>query len=616
MDTPIDLAAERDQRKGRKRKPRTTAPEGSPPDGDPPKDPGERPRDPGPAPVRPIGHRDGQFYFFDRYGQLRGLAAQALGQASQVIALFGGGSAMEWLRNRFPHFDKDGNWTKGFNTRDCNSWLVDQCGQNGLFDPDKLPVRGHGIWRAQGGIAIHTGDAVVFVGEDGRPLETCDAGFAARGALWPARDKVTPPAPASDAETAQQVERMFAKWHWWNFGEEKVFTGLWAAGLLGAATSWRPHGLVVGPAGSGKSTLLDLYCDLSPLAMPLNDYTAAGVRQLLTGRAAPLVLDEADEDVESMGRLQQVLSLLRRASGGDGARVVRGSGEGKPLTYSFTSPAILGAVLAPPLMPQDATRITKLELTRIPEDAPPLPIEAMKAWAQKHAAALWGRAVAGLPRFRANLAIMRATLRGPPHGCSPRLADQLGTILAARATMMEDEVLDARAAEDDAVSVEWLLQNRAQATEDGASMRCLQHLLTSTADLLEGGQRPTFERLISRALSTNDIDRDDARRKLIDHGLKLSRYPARAVGTPESLLVARSHPALTKVFAGTLWAGNRWADDLKHLPGAVVPIDSVSLRFGVKARVVAVPLDCLPGADREADPAPQPAPVDADDIPL
>ena len=572
---------------------------------DPEAEASRMPRDPGACPIRAIGLGDGIAYFFDRYGQLRRLNAQALGQSSQIYLLFGGLAGADWLRNKFPHFDREGVWTKGFTVRDCNIWLIEQCGSAGLFDPEKLPIRGHGVWLAQGIIAVHVGNNVIFMGDE---MEIRPAGFRDRGALWPAKPELTPPAPALPAELAQQVERMFGKWHWWNLGEERVFTGLWASGLLGAAINWRPHGLLVGPAGTGKSTLLELYEALSPLAMAVNDYTAAGVRQLLSGRAAPLILDEADEDPETMGRLQQVISLLRRASSGQGARAVRGSGEGTATRSAFMSPAMMGCVLAPPLMPQDATRITKMELVRIPDGADPLPIERMMQWSHANAAALWGRAIDGIPRFRRNLAIMRKVLMGK--GCSPRLSDQLGTILAARAMMMEDEPLDYMAAEEDALAVSWLLQTHDQAIEDGGSMRCLQHLLNSQADVLESGQRPTFERLIARARSQQD---DDARRKLIDHGLKLANMPRGA--TVESLLVSRSHPALSKVFAGTLWAGSRWADDLKHLPGAFLPPDPISLRAGVKPRVVVIPLDNI--ASDDAAEASQPAPVgEYEDIPL
>jgi hypothetical protein len=571
------------------------------------------PSDPGPPPIQAIGKRAGKFFLFDSSGEFLELGYQALGQAPAIRALFGGTAGADWLRNKFPHFDREGAWTRGFNIGDANDWLVNECCQRGVFDPDKLPARGVGVWLADGAIAVHVGNSVRFISRDGT-AEDCRAGFMDRGALWPAAAAIPPPAPAADAETAQQVERAFGKWHWWNLGEERVFTGLWAAGLLGAAISWRAHGLVVGPAGTGKSTLLALYCALSPLALPVNDYTAPGVRQLLTGRAAPLVLDEADEDPETMGRLQAVISLLRRASGGEGARVVRGTGEGNARTYHFTSPAILGAVLAPPLMPQDATRITRLELVRIPDGAAALPIDEMMGWARRHAAALWGRAIDGIPRFRRNLGVLRAVLMG--RGCTPRLADQVGTILAARAMMLEDEPLEATSAEEDVNAVAWLLQTREQAVEDGGGMRCLQHLLTSPADVLEAGARPTFERLIARAIRGAD---DDARRKLMDHGLRLARFPIKAQDVPDSLLVARSHPALTKVFAGTLWAGNRWADDLKHLPGACMPPDPIRFRMGLKLRVVALPMDLLgadPAPDDDGEQAPPPCSTNAEDGPF
>ena len=609
MNAPIEAAAPRGKRKGAGTKPAPAAPDEDPPDGGAPAPPGERPRDPGPSPVRPIGHRMMRFYFFNRSGELVELAAQALGQKSVLRALFGGADAEAYLRNRWPHFDKDGNWTQGFNTSACSGWLTDSCIDLGIFDPDRLPLRGHGVWRAQGAIAIHVGGKVIFLAEDGQPLETRPAGFATRGALWPAQDDVPPPAPACDAATAQQVERMFARWNWWNLGEERIFTGLWAAGLLGAAIGWRSHGILVGPAGTGKSTLLELYCDLSPLALFLNGYTEAGVRQLLSGRAAPLVLDEADEDAESMGRLQRVISLLRLASGGAGGKVVKGSGEGRPTLHTFTSPTVLGSIFAPPLMSQDASRITKMELIPIPAGAPPLPIEAMKSWSQKQAPGLWGRAITGLQRFRNNLATVRAVLLAPPYKCAPRLADQLGTILAARAMILEDDPLDARAAEDDILAVRWLLRSPAQAAEEGASTLCLQHLMTSQPDVWENGQKPTIESLVSRAVGAAD---EDARRKLVNIGLKLARFPFSGNG-PECLLVARSHAALAKIFTATPWAGGRWCDALKYLPGASSPADPVSFCKGFKPRAVVIPLDCLPGDD---DGAPKPAPVDVDDIPL
>jgi hypothetical protein len=112
--------------------------------------------------------------------------------------------------------------------------------------------------------------------------------------------------------------------------------------------------------------------------------------------------------------------------------------------------------------------------------------------------------------------------------------------------------------------------------------------------MLEDGERPTFSELITRALGDTSTDlataegATQARRKLIKHGLKLAGYPTRDT-TPESLLVARTHPALTRVYAGTLWAGGRWAEDMKHLAGATLPPDQVSFTKHIKHRVVVIP---------------------------
>lgn len=184
-----------------------------------------------------------------------------------------------------------------------------------------------------------------------------------------------------------------------------------------------------------------------------NDSTADALVRSLSNRAAPLILDEADDR-----RAEDMMSLLRHTSATFGSRQVRGACAGRARRGRFMSPAILGTVLAPPLLPQDASRITKMELVTRPTGAPPLPTDTMLAWAREHAAALWGRAIAGIPRFRANLAAVRADLLG--RRCWSRLADQVGTIVAARAMMLADEPLSASAVGTHVSAVGWLLQPR------------------------------------------------------------------------------------------------------------------------------------------------------------
>ena len=533
------------------------------------------------CPVRPLGNLDGQFYFFDPQGQIRELSATALGQRPALLALFG--DRQSWLVRMFPAMDADHKPTGGFAVSAVNGWLVDQCVKAGLWRSDE-PRRGHGVWRAGDGVLVHLG------GEVWQPTsgERFRAGFRAHGALWPALFGIVPPAnEAATAADAMRLEAAFERWRWEEIGSGAVFFGLWAAGLLGAAIPWRPHGLVCGQAGSGKSSLLSLYAACSPLCLSWNDYTEAGLRQALSGRAGPFILDEAEGDTEGAHKLQKVVELLRRTSGGGGAQVVRGAPGGKSQTFEVSAAAVLGGILPPVLLPQDASRITRLDLMSWARGVAPIPGEAEIAELGKLAPALWARALDGLPRYRANLETFRAELIG--RGCPPRSADQLGAILAARAMMLADMPLEPRQAAEDVDAYGWLAVTDTELAEDGGPASCWRLLLSSPADVTFRGERPTVRRLIVDA--RHPEHGADARRLLIEHGLRLASYPQREPGA-ECLYIADRNPRLERIFAETPWSRGRWKEDLRRLPGAFRPGTQWVL---TKERCTVLPGELLPG---------------------
>lgn len=549
------------------------------------------------SPVTPLGMLAGHYYFFDINGELRSLNAQQISQGPQIVSLFGGN--ISWPTGRFPQLDKDGSSTNWFNARQVGRWLVEQSSKVGLFQAD-MPRRGVGVWGAEDAVALHMGDVVRWLGE---PQREQRAGFAAKGALWPRAPKTSRPGTPATAEQALSLEAAFGRWNWEREHEAGVFLGLWAAGLLGAAIRWRPHGLVVGGPGTGKSTLLELYASVSPLAFSSNDFTEAGIRQTISGRAAPLILDEAEGDIEGAQKMQRVIELLRRASGGDGARTARGSAGGTAQQFQVMSPAILGGVLPPTLLPADASRITRLDLKVRQQDGRGLPIEDEITRLKALAPHLWARALVGLPRFHANLLALRKDLLS--RGCVPRLADQVGTILAAREMMISDDVLSDTEASDRADDFLWLVQTEEEQRQDGGPQAALNHLIQSSADVTWGGEHPTFGRLILQAMLAGRPNADPgdmataktANSVLQEHGIKVARFPARGDG-PMRLYVADKHPRLTKVFAGTPWAGGRWKDDLRRLPGSEQPADPQHIGGG-KPRCVVIANDLLPS---EAEP--------------
>jgi len=534
-------------------------------------------------PVAPIGTADGKYWVFQANGELRGLPAKDLGSSPTLLALFDADVA--WLSSRFPAFDREGNPTGWFSTKHVNAWLVSECARHGLFDPD-VPQRGVGVWRAGSAMVLHTGRQVRHVAADGQVTER-NAGFAAWGALWPRRAAVPPPGDPAPLEHAHWLLGLLQRWTWERSGEAGVFLGLWAAGLLGAAIRWRPHALVVGGAGTGKSSLMEIYALASPLAFASNDFTEPGLRQSLSGRAAPLVLDEAEGDMDGQFKMQKVIELLRRVSGGEGARTVKGSPGGAAQVFSVTSAAVLGAILPPPLLPQDASRITRLDLWPRAEDSDALglPDEAERDLLATRAPGLWGRALAGLPRFHDNFVAIRTAILA--HGCAPRLADQIGTILAARDMMLSDRPSDPRAAID---SIPWLIVTAAEAAADDGPHAALAHLLASPSEITHGGEKPSIGRLVHQAL--HDQVPIEARRQLGEHGLRVAPMLA---GVPGStvLYVANAHPRLTRIFEGTQWNSGRWRDDLRRLPGAMNPPNPERIGHS-KVRCTAIPAALLP----------------------
>ena len=97
----------------------------------------------------------------------------------------------------------------------------------------------------------------------------------------------------------------------------------WCALVVGALR-WRPHVLVTGAAGTGKTTLEKLVDDLLGwIALSVSAPTEAGIRQLLTGAARPVIIDEME--TENAEQARRVIGLMRLASTGSRSAVVRGA---------------------------------------------------------------------------------------------------------------------------------------------------------------------------------------------------------------------------------------------------------------------------------------------------
>lgn len=540
------------------------------------------------APFRPLGKAGAVYWFFDAAGELVSLSARGLGQWQEVLGLAGG--AAEWLARHFPSFDRDGNPNGGFNVRLVAAWIMQRAQEMPAFDPAE-PRRRHGLWPVPGGAALHLGRSVIWNGRERR------AGFSEAGALWPALAPRPAPAAAASPALGRELEALLGRWQWAHEDAPTVLLGLVVAGWLGGLAPWRAHGFVVGDQGTGKTTLLRFLRDLCPLSTYLNEFTEAGIRALLSETACNVILDESEGGVDGDAKLQRVIELLRRSSSGAGVQGVRGSPEQVARSFSVNASALMGAIFAPPLMPQDAARFTVLELRPL---AGVVARESEFAeFAAAHGLALWGRAVEAASRIGALFRLLRETLIG--EGCSPRVADQLGIVAAAAWAMTQDEYLDPRPGALDTLvdalaPVRWLIVEDVAAEIDSGGNQALQRLLAMPLDMagdrLVLGQALARWRDIGRRLAHGDgaaalegAEQEKLGRLLEGHGVRWGPLPIRPAGAapapPVGLyVVAGAHPRLARAFEGTPWGGQRWAAALSMLPGAKGGRDSPAVRIG------------------------------------
>lgn len=559
------------------------------------------------APFVPLGKNGKKLWFIDHAGEVIDLQARAVSQYPDLALLCGG---VKWLRKyvAFAARDKEGNFTGDFSQRKVCLAIIEQSSGLPPFDPAE-PRRRYGLWRVEGGTALHLGRRLVWCGEDG------PAGVRREGALWPTLAPRQGPGEPASAKLGQELERLLGAWNWSHPAAASVLLGLVANGMLGQVADWRAHGMLIGMEGSGKTTLLrDVVGPLCGLSVYKNSFTEAGLRQMLSETAAPLILDEAESGPRGDLDLQKVLEMLRRASSGAGLEAVKGGQDHEARSFNVTASAILGAILPPAMTPQDASRFTTLTLNELPKGSDDVPAIA---WVAQHGAAVWGRVIAHAGRIRELFRAMRRQLID--QGATRREADQLGSIAAARWAVVrdpEDDPADAAEIDQALACVAWLRVPDEERALDSGGNQALQRLLATPADM--AGDKMTLGQLLDRVrelpalirqmraepapsgseeerLRRHERDLDTARMLLEGHGVRWGPWPAQGpLPQPGLYVTTAANPRLVRAFAETPWAGQRWAAALQQLKGAVGSRVVGSVRMaGGKPRCVWVPDETL-----------------------
>lgn len=532
------------------------------------------------CPLVPLGHAEGEFHFLDKVGQKRAVKARALVARGDLLSLFLGDAS--WLFKWFPNKvlvkerDLEGNIigekeeVRGFSVSKAGEYLMQLCGAAGLYGPHVV-LRGPGVWAGEAGApVVHAGDAVL-AGGDWRA-----SGFRDGNQVWiSAAPRPRPGAPAGP-EAGQQIQADIGElWQFRLAGSEIVCVGLMAVGYFGTAARWRPNGYLIGGTGSGKSMLLQLLRACMPPAEFSTDTSKAGIESAINGKPSPVYLDEAG-DRQGHGA-QLLLDVVLSATGGDGTRGLRGAADGGSRSFQVACSVIMAAVAPPQMGPQHRDRFTIVQLEKPGAGADNREaMEAATRRARELAPLLWGRALAGWPRFEAGLAAFREALAR--HGCAPREMDQAGAILAGWWVLAREGVPDAEQADDAVRAVAAFLRGAEEVADDDGPRRVVRFVASS---LIQRDRSTDVEQigvLVQAAFENAGDAREVPQRLLERNGIRVVKADDAAgpTGKPiprgdlgDGLWFARSAQTLRRLFAGSEYDGERWAFELLRLPGAI-----------------------------------------------
>lgn len=510
--------------------------------------------DPGAFGPKALGFtKEGHFALLDPVRKIVILAsAQQLLSGQYLLGLAESG----FWRQRFP-----GPKPGSTNFSAAGEALMKACRRAGPFNP--LRIRGRGIWLENGKVITNLGQPV----ESSKFLYLCFENI-----------------PLDDGQSfdAQRLRNTLKLYNWRNPQDAGLLFGWLAMAPICGALVWRPHAFVYGPARSGKTTIHTIASIvLNPIAVSADGQsTEAGIRQTLGPDSLPILLDEFESD-QNGATLRNILRLARSASSAD-TPVLKGTPEGKAMSFSLRTTFLFSAINPRGMSPADQSRITMLELLMHDNDR-----EASKRIAEDEAyfrttGSAWCHHMIGLAHL-----VQPAADAIDIHLTGDRRHRQNMSILIGAGFV----ALNGRIPTDDeaqALAAEYApaIERHALEVYRDDAQECFDHLLSHVVDGYPLGHWLACLRDKQRN-RLNDFA--NAERIVASYGMRLD-----AEGEAAGFYIVNGAPAMEQVFQGTQWAQRAWERALRKLDGAFIPRNPVQFAMLGKKRATGIPLSYLP----------------------
>ncbi|MDB6132484.1 MAG: hypothetical protein JWM59_727 [Verrucomicrobiales bacterium] len=492
-------------------------------------------------PFRMLGKADGKYY----YQPHKGMEIVGLSPSAHVKLNLMDLAALQDWEAEFPN--KSGvDWDSAVNAMLQRSSVLPK------FDPRR--VRGRGCWIDGEDVVFHAGSHLTVNGveQDIRAYQS-----PIRAVYEGALEIQTHDGPAASNAEGIRLLELCGMLPW-----ERPLSGILLAGWLAlapicGALGWRPHVWLTGPSGSGKSwvvsNIITPMVGKTCLAVQ-GASTEAGIRGTLRSDALPVIFDEAEsENAAGMGRLDKVLELARQASSEGGAAIIKGTADGRSVSYLVRSMFLFASIGTAATKKADTSRISVLELRKSKDQESFGRIKAL--WAETvmqpaYTAAIRARLLAHAMTIRKNAEVFSGVaveILG-----DKRSADQIGALLAGYHSLKSTQPVTLEAARDFMSRQDWG-EHRPDEVDSDES-RCFSHLMDSLLTLEHGAKVPVGEKVAEA--EKGDLD---AQATLKRWGMKVQEG---------RLWVANRHTLLGDLFRDTPWAAEKWSQQFARMPGA------------------------------------------------
>ena len=533
-----------------------------------------RPRkvyEPGRWGPRPLGYtKDGLYAFLDPSRQI--VVSASANQLLSSQYLLGLANREFWVR-QFP-----GGERGKFDFIATGEALIDACKRAGPFVPAR--VRGRGIWLEGGEVVVNLGAPL---NGDLRNLYVCFEPIAFE---------------RQDGFETERLLDFLRLFNWRNKQDAILMLGWLAIAPICGVLSWRPHLFVYGPARCGKTTIHSLAARvLHPLVISTDGQSSeAGIRQTLGPDSLPILIDEFESDQHGSS-LRGVIRLARSASSADNP-VLRGTPEGKAMTFSLRTTFFFSAINPTGMSPADESRIVLLELLMHEND----PVVANRIIAEdRHFRGLgvrWCGYMASMARF------IPDSIQTFEHGLPSidrRHRQNMATLLAGAFVSLNGRAPTEAEATTWAADYTPTVELHAEALDRDDAGECLDHLFSH---IVEGYPLGHWCGMTVEGAG-NDRQREQARKIM-----RMFDMQVHEVEGAQGLLIRNHSPQVGKVFTLTRWESGGWMRALRKVDGAFVPKNPVHFPgTGTKNRCVSIPLELVPDATQMGDS--DEAPIDA-----